>query len=1185
MEFLLQRLTSEPALHLAAALLHSLWQGLFVAGILCAVLRLVPVRRHNLRYAVALGALVATVLLFSGTWAVLNYSVPGGGEPPAVVSESQGAPAAGEQPRHQRPEKPSTTAANDNATRMRTTALPWQVWLTALWLAGVFVMLGRAGYTISSAGRLRQHAEPLPSSVAGPLDLADLSRRIRLKRSVRVLVSEAVRMPAVAGTLFPAVLLPLGIVSPPLPPDQLRMIVAHELAHIRRYDHLVTVMQSVIEALFFFNPATWWISRQIRLEREACCDAEAVAATGQRLAYAEVLVSVARRSRTPQRLPEPQTALADSGRNTLSERVRRLLTPGRGPRMTLPWLGAILVLLSTVAALYGLHAGTAAAVEAAAELMSPQERVEKITEIAETHSGEYLGETPGNRITVSGSVSTWDGKPVPEKAGIFVKTLGPHNSREIHFSLAKDGTFRQRIQCNKNVLVGIEAPGYAPGFTKTFHPQPGDHIDDVEIVLEEGFTGTVRVLDKAGEPISNARLTKRFFMERRTGWSGYGESDTVYSDAEGVAQFRHCIGRPVRIDVWARGFQPLERLETTLNTDHAVTLKMKKGLKASGIVVAKKTGQTVEGAELRLVRKEEPGHSWSYGSDGKEIGCVADSRGRFTLNTLQPGMKYAYLVTAGDYNDCTLAGVEPGDMNLRVEMLPVLKIQGTIVGNLDRMRRGHIKGRRERIPYMRYESGFSDGRHMHTYRATGRLGVEIIDGVGHFMLSNIVGDRVILRPAGTAKKTTLHLQGKSLNGVVIDLDKPGNFPSLPTREVVLNFEAPADHPPVEGEVTLWYMTRVVSESDRRQWSGIDVTIEDGVGSAHFPANAYLRLADTDSLKGFWIDPDPWLTRKCSFVAASDEPFRRTIEAEPAGSIFGTILDGAGRRLDYAKLELIVVKRPERYMDEENFFWIKRKMQFQPSKNVTETGRFHTPALPLEGTYAVLAQNGTTWLASAPIRLTAETPIRETTLQPKETKAISGNVLFPNGTPASEAEAQLNISVRYSKEGRYGKSLQPIPAQEDGSFMFRDINTEKPLSYEVTILPPKGYQPIRAEVRPGRRKTFRLKRGYTLKGRLLEEQTDWPIPGTHVHAEPVHRRNPPRAVRSSHAVTDKSGNFLFTSLAKEQYRLYVLGVELKSLSSEGRSVVVTGGEDAFVILKGRIKESSKLEPQRPEEAGQ
>ena len=101
----------------------------------------------------------------------------------------------------------------------------------------------------------------------------------------------ALRVPAVLGTIVPVVLLPLAVINE-MPVAHLRMILAHELAHVRRHDYLVNLLQLLIEAVLFFNPAVWWLSRQVRIEREACCDALAVVATGSGPDYVRSLAEL-----------------------------------------------------------------------------------------------------------------------------------------------------------------------------------------------------------------------------------------------------------------------------------------------------------------------------------------------------------------------------------------------------------------------------------------------------------------------------------------------------------------------------------------------------------------------------------------------------------------------------------------------------------------------------------------------------------------------------------------------------------------------------------------------------------------------------------------------------------------------------------------------------------------------------
>ena len=118
--------------------------------------------------------------------------------------------------------------------------------------------------------------------------LSKLAAKIRLSRPVPLLVSALVQVPTVVGWLRPVVLVPVGALGG-LPAEYLEALLLHELAHIRRQDYLVNMLQSVAEALLFYHPAVWWVSGHIRAERELCCDDVAVSVFGNALTYASAL--------------------------------------------------------------------------------------------------------------------------------------------------------------------------------------------------------------------------------------------------------------------------------------------------------------------------------------------------------------------------------------------------------------------------------------------------------------------------------------------------------------------------------------------------------------------------------------------------------------------------------------------------------------------------------------------------------------------------------------------------------------------------------------------------------------------------------------------------------------------------------------------------------------------------------
>jgi TonB family protein len=154
------------------------------------------------------------------------------------------------------------------------------------------------------------------------------------------LKSALVEVPTVIGWLRPVVLVPVSCFTG-LSSAQIEAILSHELAHIRRHDYLVSVFQSVIEALLFYHPAVWWVSKQVRRERECCCDDMAVGVGGDALAYAKALSYLEER-----RSSLPEVALGANG-GVLTMRIKRLL--GCTERSAASQLAAMMVLMVVVA--------------------------------------------------------------------------------------------------------------------------------------------------------------------------------------------------------------------------------------------------------------------------------------------------------------------------------------------------------------------------------------------------------------------------------------------------------------------------------------------------------------------------------------------------------------------------------------------------------------------------------------------------------------------------------------------------------------------------------------------------------------------------------------------------------------------------------------------------------------------
>ena len=189
--------------------------------------------------------------------------------------------------------------------------LPW-VWLVGFPLACLSLLSGIAG-----AERFRRQCRILADD---PLVAVcrRLQKVLRLSGNVALGVSDCIATPILVGIVRPLILLPASTLAG-LSTAQLEMILLHELAHVRRWDNLVNLLQRMVEAVLFFHPAIWWLSNRVRLEREHCCDAIVLVHIGGPQEYAEILVQLAL---APLRL---QCVLGTSMAQQLIPRIRHIL--------------------------------------------------------------------------------------------------------------------------------------------------------------------------------------------------------------------------------------------------------------------------------------------------------------------------------------------------------------------------------------------------------------------------------------------------------------------------------------------------------------------------------------------------------------------------------------------------------------------------------------------------------------------------------------------------------------------------------------------------------------------------------------------------------------------------------------------------------------------------------------------
>lgn len=302
-----------PAMHaLGWTLVTFLWEGFLVGFLVACILGLINRKAANLRYMIACSALaIMTILPVLTLRHFLTESAGQSSKTNTQLNNTE----AGKVVRTAAAVVVQRTAPSLNVvSEVVNSSLPW---ILFAWAGGVSLLFSRLCVGLIAVRSIRSYASPLPTGDV-PESFHKVCRRLEINFAVQLLTSALVEAPTVIGWLRPAVIMPFGRLAG-LSTTQIEGLFAHELAHIKRHDYLVNVLQMVMEIMFFYHPLVWWVSKQIRREREYCCDDLALTVSENPLAYAKALSSL-----EEQRSSMPIAALGADG-GSLVLRVRRLL--------------------------------------------------------------------------------------------------------------------------------------------------------------------------------------------------------------------------------------------------------------------------------------------------------------------------------------------------------------------------------------------------------------------------------------------------------------------------------------------------------------------------------------------------------------------------------------------------------------------------------------------------------------------------------------------------------------------------------------------------------------------------------------------------------------------------------------------------------------------------------------------
>ena len=330
---------------LGLTVLHMLWVGALIGGAVFTWLRSRPSAAPATRYACAVVGLAALLIGTGSTFAFLASSH--GDSPVAHRTEIAISSSADATPMNASAPSPAPRLGSRaiGSGFSPTSTVAW------MWIIGLGIMSMRLVRQSIAVRRIRLvGVTPPPTGWTRTFDR--LKSKIGVHPRVAMMASHAIDTPMVVGWIRPLVLVPATAFTS-LTPEQLRMVLAHELLHIARRDHLVNMLQAVIEVLLFFHPVTWWLSRQIRVERENCCDDAALLVTGSPRCFAEALL-VLESIRTDAR---PSGRILAATGEPLMHRISRLFGSDQPQPLNAGWRT---VSACTLLAVAGLACATAA---------------------------------------------------------------------------------------------------------------------------------------------------------------------------------------------------------------------------------------------------------------------------------------------------------------------------------------------------------------------------------------------------------------------------------------------------------------------------------------------------------------------------------------------------------------------------------------------------------------------------------------------------------------------------------------------------------------------------------------------------------------------------------------------------------------------------------------------------------
>lgn len=1145
-------------------LVHTLWQGLAMACLLWGLLKCVPVKRATWRYWLSTLCLAMIILSALATWSIQR--LPEKGANPVdqeVVSDVTAQYALPSPPASQQTQTAPPALQKD----------PWQVGAACavwIWVLGVLTMLLRIAFSLGAAQGLVQGARPLDDPAL--MQCIDaLKTKLRLQAQLSAKVLDTLCVPAVVGVLRPTLLLPLALINE-MSPEQIEVVLAHELAHVRRCDMLFTLIQRVIEALLFFNPAVWWISRQVSLEREACCDAVAVAVTGPRETVAKALYDVVAKLHTPAPALHAAVALHKGHRRGhFTERLRRLVEPKVQAHLRLPWASFAMLLAMTGLGLAVLHWGTSRAVTKAAELLTPKQLVKLVEQAKQENTAPRDPMIAGapNTILVRGTIRTFDGSPLPED--LRIQLMGETQGGIASYDADIEGSvFHCKISERRVSLIPI-GKTFAPLVVGPLKIETGQVLDNIELILQPGLEVKIKLQDPSGLPIKGARVDYRYHLEHST-----FNHDSLISDENGLLIFEHAATLPLSLFVRHKGFQ-FDHMKTEFDEDNTMDWTLTPAQPTAGTVISKETGQPIANAPIYLLgRRGFQNQVYDVRQSYEQKQCLlatTDAQGRFVLDSLRDDCLYGLYVDGTEqYGPDIFSGIVAGQTDLRLGVSPARYVQGRILGDYEpEQRRLPGRGVGPVLQYgnvLRFDNySFSSGFHTRLTKLEDQTGWA-------FKIPSLLPNDVTLSLKGHPTRTIPKLT-EAIEDYTIDLRPNADDPSKvqqETRTVVVKLEAPEGWPVPTGKIRLDYVM-----TDRNAYKPHWLELKDGQAQLDVPmlphGQGRFMYQSSQDLIGYWIE------RKSAIpIPPGDTPHVIEVQALPAGAIHGTVLGPDGKPMFRANVYLNTIERSPDTQD--------RRLDLDRSVKVSPEGRFVFTPVPLGGRYQLKAyrsQGNENYLVfSQALTVTREVPTQDVTLTIPTGQTVQGRIVNADGQGLAQAKIALNYEHEHGSHG--GAS---ITADAQGHFQFTHVNTDAPCDYAFRVSPTGNYCGREVPATLKDTQTIVLQEGLTVQGKVIEAKSGNLIPGAELSLYPSYGSNA-KFRGEIRTQTNARGEFVVKGLEPVEYRVRIEGAahpdtkitktpDGRTRYQGSKSITLKGDQAGPIDIRVQLKPDSRLSP--------